>query len=434
MEWIAISQFWSGHWFLADVGNIQYCLLNTLHGDFMYSPLMEANHFAYHFTPFFFLLLPITFLSSYAIPLVSSYVLALALCPVAIYVLARREGTGAASAVALGFCFLGNHFVGSLELANHFESWFVLFFLCLMCSRPGSRVFWVFAFLTLSVKEDAIVWTGGYALLEFWRTRNTAFRNLIIVCASWLVVAVLIMVLIGAQEGHGAFEYASRASGAGIGWDSLRVAALLISSFALLPLAAGRSALLLLLPAPMLLAGFPFVRHLLYYYSYPFLPYLVLASARGIARLEQPRKGNRPSGIMAGLCIAALLLAGAVQFFMPTRTDDYVRKPFSVTARDKYRMQVAREFLPADSPAVIQFGLWGITPNRADARKLKKEYITPDACVFLDLHAPYGIERSEYITLASGIMDDVTAGKRKLLHSSYDIYVVGPANSAKSTR
>ncbi|MBA2670825.1 MAG: DUF2079 domain-containing protein [Gemmatimonadetes bacterium] len=104
---MAITRFLSARWYLSDVGNIHYALVNTLHGAFMYSPVHEANHFGYHFTPFLLPIAPLTLLSDYPVPLVTSYTLALALCPLALFRIARNVGLPGWLPAAVGVLFLG---------------------------------------------------------------------------------------------------------------------------------------------------------------------------------------------------------------------------------------------------------------------------------------------------------------------------------------
>jgi uncharacterized membrane protein len=437
MEWIALTQWQSGRWYLADVGNIHYCLANTLGGRFMFSPLTGGNHFAWHFTPFLLLLLPFVPLSVYPVPLVTGYMLALALCPLPIYSLARERGLSAAPAVACGFLFLANHFTGSVQLANHFEVWYVLFALCAMAAARGpARYFWPAASLALSVKEDAAVWLLAFALW-MWATapdRSVRLRSVRLagLCLAYGLVTTAAMALAAVgQKGH-IGDYAARAAGWGISREGLTALGLLAVSFGLLPLSGGRTLVLAAVPAPVVLLGFPFMRNLLYYYSYPFLPFLALATAAGAAgaarRLE--RRGWPRGRTMAALALY-MGVVGSAQLFLPTRTDGYRRVPFTVTSRDRYRLEVARDVLPGEGPAVLQFGLWGVTPTRRDARPLEPGTPPPpEAWVFLDLQSPHGLQRDAFIGLARGLMDDAQAGRRRLVHDRADLYVFSPAEAA----
>jgi uncharacterized membrane protein len=338
MEWVAVTQWLSGHWYLADVGNIHYCLFNTLHGSFMASPQHDAiNHFAFHFTPFLLLLLPLVPLSVYPVPLVTSYVVALALCVPAVFALARREGVDPWGGVALAWLFLANHFVGSLELANHFEVFYLLFILLAMAAR-GTRWLFPLALLAMTVKEDAALWIAGWAAVECWFAGGASQRKrsawLIAGALACLAVAGATILILQRIHGQGAMtEYGPRFRGMSFGFDSLLTFALLLGSFALLPLLAGRRAVLILLPVPVLLSNFPFMRHQLYYYSYPFLPFLAVTSCIGYVRLGDWLE-SRGWSTVRRLLPVALVLVGAAQWPLPTRTDGYRRLPFEVTARD----------------------------------------------------------------------------------------------------
>ena len=435
MEAVEITRFLSGRWYLADVGNIHYTLVNTLHGRFMESPMHEANHFGFHFTPFLLLLAPFTLASRWPIPLVTSYVLALALCPLPLFHMARNAGLSPWAGVAAGVLFLGNVFVGSIQLANHFEVFFVLFFLTTMAlATEGRWPFWAAALLTLSVKEDAAAWLGAYAVLLAWRGRRRnepALRRragvLGILCLAWLVLAAAVLWFVGSRQHESAASYVERAGALRCGWDNLLMLGGLFVSTGFLALLGGASTLLVLVPAPLLLPEFPFTRNLLYYYSYPFIPYLMLATVEGMARLWRWLfRCGWPQHRAAWAVALFAAAVGLVQVPLPTRTDSYRRFLFPVTARDWYRLSVAQELLPPDAPAVIQFGLWGITPTRSDARKLSARNITPEAWIFLDPTTPHGLQPGEYEELTGRLEDEVLSGTRPLIHERGQIYLIGP--------
>lgn len=433
MEWTAITRFLAGQWFLADVGNIHYCMWNTLHGRFMYSPLTSCSHFAYHFTPLLVVLSPISLLSSYPVPLVTCYTLGLAACVFPIHALCWQKGLRAAVSVALAFCFIANHFVGSIELAAHFEVFFILLFLCCMAARPDSWWFWVWGALTLAVKEDAAVWLGAWCVFEWFRTRHRSYAVLGVTAVVYLVAAGACMVVV-ARVGHvaGTGWYAQRTGGVRLGWDiGVNVAALL-ASFALLPLAAGRTALLLIPPAAVLFVNFDFMRQLQYYYSYPILPFLVYASVEGASRLVGAvPQAKRQSEIAVA---AALVVAGLIQFVLPTRTDGLLRVPVRVTSRDRYRVQIARDLVPRQAPVAIQFGLWGVTPTVPGAQMLGPQPLPADMYVFLDLKAAYGMPRDEFIALVRPVFADAEEGRRRLLYRQHDIFIISPVHMQSAPR
>jgi uncharacterized membrane protein len=440
MEWLALNHWMAGRWYLADVGNIQFALFNTLHGRFMWSPMVETNHYAYHFTPLLTALAPITLLSVYPIPLITVYLVALSCCPLALFRITRNAGASGPVALSLGFLFLSNHFTGSVQLSYHFETLLVLFVLCIIALGNSSRpvAFWCSVTLALFVKEDAAAWCAAFAvycLVVPSHMPGARARKLLVLSLVAGVVAGFVIWAVGHSGTANASFYIERAGHFGFSWSAARSFLLLIASTGGLCLLGGNSMVLALLPGILLLSSYPFTRELLYYYSYPFLPFLFLATALGAARLErQLVRKTSPVAAMAIVC-GWMILCGLIQLFLPTRVDGYIRTTVPVRARDELRLRAAREVLPADAPTAIQFGLWGLTPNRQQAWQLKAANIQPDRWIFADLKSPYGMATAEYVEIMRSVMDEVTSGSRKLLFSRDDIFVVGPrANSGVGQR
>lgn len=437
MEYLALNQWLTGRWYLADVGNLQYCMVNTWGGNFMHSPLDQGNFFAFHFVPWLFILMPMVWLSPYPIPLVTAYQLALALTPVPIYMLARQRGLPAAVAIAAGIWFLGNHFTGSLQLANHFESFYVLFALstmAAMCS-PRRGVFWTCAVLALAAKEDCAVWLLGYAVWEwlFHRdqplVRQRALR-LGILCLAWGVLAFVVMKIAAIGETNDAGKYVDRMGGISIGRDNTLVFLTLLASSGGLCLLNWRAALLLLIPIPVILGNFYFTRNLMYYYSYPFLPFLAFATVAGVARLYTFLRQKWPAGhITAG--VIALLLAGIgiIQYPMPTRTDELRRFPQPVLPRDDMRRQIARTELPPDVPMALQSNLWGVTPWRFHNVLLMDSQLEDKHGVFMDFNGLQGLAPGEYEKVLARLRDEVDSGRRKELYNRFNFVVLSPATA-----
>ncbi len=420
------------------MGNIHYCMWNTIHGRFMWTAYHEGNHFAYHFTPLLVALSPITLLSAYPVPLVTSYVLALALCPLPIWHLARnRFGLAPWTAVIAGAWFVCNHFTASVQMANHFEVFYILFMLCTMaCARDGGAAFWVFAALTLSVKEDAALWLLAYAAFEWFQHRRTElaprFLRLGAVCVVYGGAALATMLLLASRQHGGVADYASRVGGAGFGADTAMTLGILAAATGFVALAGGRWLALALVPAPILLAGFPFTRVLFYYYSYPFLPWLAAATLAGLANLER-WSAARPGLARAGA--AWLVVVALVQVPLPTRTDGYRRLPFEVRPADLYRFNLMRESLPANAPVAIQFGLWGIVPTRPGMTGLSGANLRPVAWIVMDTASPHGFPTpDDFLSLARGIYAETGAGRRAMKHQEHGIFVVGPVIKPKDTR
>ena len=106
MMWVSLTQWIAGLWFMNDVGNVYNMWYATLRGNLLWSPYTETSLLAYHFTPLLVVLSPLSLLSDYPIPLVASYVFALAACVVPIHALARRRfGLPPVLAFAAGILF-----------------------------------------------------------------------------------------------------------------------------------------------------------------------------------------------------------------------------------------------------------------------------------------------------------------------------------------
>lgn len=435
MEYLAINQWLRGKWFLADVGNIQYCLVNTWTGKFMYSQLDGGNFFASHFSPFLLLVLPIVWLSDFPIPLVTSYQLALALTPVPIMILARQRNLTSIVGVALGLWFLCNHFVGSLELSNHFEAYYVLLALCAMAAlrSPNRYAWWILAILAISVKEDCAVWMLGYFAWEwvFHRKeqfiRRRAARGAIL-CVGWGLAAGAVLYLMGINAEFNSAKYVERMGGISVGRDNAMVLVALVASAGGLCLVNWRAALLLLIPVPMLLGNFEFTRNLLYYYSYPFLPVLALATVSGAAKFVEIA-GEQGRKWVAVAIMTILLAVSAWQAQMPTRTEGIRRVPEKESPRDAARRLVARTLLPRNVPVAIGFNLWGDVPWRTNTVWLKPGQFNDSHYVFVDRYGVHGLAPEDYDKLRQISEADMESGRRKILRDAYDFVVMAPATN-----
>ncbi len=444
MEVIAISEWMAGVWHLADVGNINYCLVNTWLGDFMYSPLASCNHFALHFTPFFFFLLPLVWLSDYPVPLVTAYQLALALTPVPLYFIARQLRLSPAVGLGLGVWFLGNHFVGSLQLSNHFEAFFVLFALGAVALMRSSRsvAFWMCAVLALSVKEDCAIWMLAYAAWEWVFARDEPMvrrraMRLGMLALVWGLVAGGVMMLASVGEDTNAGRYVSRMGGIRFGVDTAVMIALIFITTGGLALLNWRSALLLaLMPLPVILGNFHVTRNLEYYYSYPFLPFMALATAAGTARLVEfvraKGAGVDPQKFQTGVAVFLVAL-GLAQFTLKTRTNDHYRVPHRSTPRDDLRRVLATDILPRDVPLGLQYGLWGVVPWRKDVVFLSDEELKDHHYVFMDMRSPHGYGPKEFQVLADRLTEELESGRRKEVYGEHGFVILSPALESTTT-
>jgi hypothetical protein len=335
---------------------------------------------------------------------------------------------------ATGLLFTGSHFVGSLQLAYHFETLMVFFILCIIAYARDPRPwpFWLAAAGALSVKEDAAVWCAAFAIFMLLKGRREKLRRpLILLLVSCVVfsTALLVMYVLSSGGQENAAVYLKRAGHFELSPMALRSLILLAGSTGFVCFAAGWSLALLAVPSVLLLSSFPFTRELLYYYSYPFLPFLFLATIDGAARLYRLLQSVLPVRSAQLLLAGYLAAIGIIQFPLPTRTDGYTRMPVEVRAHDEVRLDVANTVLPHAAPLALQFGLWGLTPTRLGAHQLQRGAVHPDDYVFADLKSPYGIPTAEYIETMRDVMDEVTSGSRKLLFSRDDIFIVGPRNA-----
>lgn len=439
MMWVSLTQWIAGLWFMNDVGNVYNMWYATLRGNLLWSPYTETSLLAYHFTPLLVVLSPLSLLSDYPIPLVASYVFALAACVVPIHALARRRfGLPPVLAFAAGILFLSNHFVASIHLSNHFESYFILAFLTTMAlaREPHPRAFWTAAVVTLMVKEDAALWLGLWAAFEAWSTPAGPLRKrhavLTSVCVAYALLAVGVIALFARIEGAGAQEYFGRIGDFGPSRAAAGALGALFLSFCLLPLFAGRWLALMLLPAPLMLGDFEFSRALLYYYSYPFVPAATLAMLAGMDAVTRRFDAAHRSATARGL-VAVVLLCAAVQLAVPTRTDSMRRVPFPVLADHFQRIEMLRTTPPPTEPVVVQFGLWSLLPVRDGMRNLSGKNLDHPGHVVFDTRLFFGLSGDETRGIIARLNADTASGRRTLDNPASALFVFSPMTTDPET-
>lgn len=439
MMGVSLTQWIAGLWFMNDVGNVYHMWHATLRGNLLWSPYTETSLLAYHFTPLLVLLAPLSLLSDYPVPLVGSYVLALAACVVPVHALARRRfGLPPAPAFAAGILFLCNHFVASIHLANHFESYFILGLLTTMAFGREShpKAFWLAAVATLTVKEDAALWLGLWAGFEAWSTPAGALRRrhlqLAGVCVVYAVAAVAVIAWFARVEGAGAQEYFGRIGDFGPSRAAAGALGALLLSFCLLPLFAGRWLLLMLLPSPLMLGDFEFSRSLLYYYSYPFIPGATLAMLAGMATVMRRLGGTNPTGAARGMALVVLVFA-AVQLALPTRVDSMRRTPIPLVADQFRRIEALRTTPPPGAPVVVQYGLWSLLPVRHGMRNLNAKNLDHPGHVVFDTRLFFGLSGQETREIIARLNADIAAGRRTVDNPAGSLYVFSPKSADQET-
>jgi len=404
--WIALSQQASHHTFPHDVGLIDYSLYWTLHGRFMYSPLIGQSHFGVHFTPTLLLALPFYALHDGPATLLLFQSVFLAGAAVPLFLLTRHATNSRALAALTAGLYLVNYYVGSIHQASHYEALLPFcVFSAMYCALAGHRkAYWIFLALALGVKTDAALYMVpfGLYLLLARRERRLGWGTMGLSLA-WFVLAVAVtraFARAGATPEYLKFW--------GVYGDNLPAIALnilahpwriplsliswplltLLATCGFLFLADWRSALLILPPAAVvLLSPAPDFQKLAYYRSATIIPFLFFATALGAARLAQGSRATRRALIV--FMAALLAVNAAIWLTRPTLSNGFPMRPFKVTARDRAAAEIARRFLPQDGRLAVQWDLYCQVPHRAEIGLLD-DYAEADY-LFLDTKGNLGI-------------------------------------------
>jgi uncharacterized membrane protein len=403
--WIAVSQQASHHTFPHDVGLIDYSLHWTLHGRFMYSPLIGRSHFGVHFTPTLLLALPFYALHDAPVTLLLFQSVLLAGAAAPLFLLARHATDSRALAALTTGLYLVNYYVGCIHQASHYEALLPFCaFSAMYCALAGHRrAYWIFLVLTLGVKTDVALYLvpfGLYLLLARGE-RRLGWGTMGLSLAWFLLAAAVTRAFApaGATPAYLKFYGVYGNSLPAIALDILahpwRLPLSLISwplltllaTCGFLFLADWRSALLILPPAAVvLLSPDPDFRMLAYYRSAPIIPFLFFATALGAARFA---RGPRPAkGPLVVFMAALLAVNGAVWLTQPTLSNGFPMRPFEVTARERAAADIARRLLPQDGRLAVQWDLYCQVPHRAEI-VLLDDYAEADY-LFMDMKGNLG--------------------------------------------
>ena len=152
-------------------------------------------------------------------------------------------------------------------------------------------------------------------------------------------------------------------------------------------LADWRSFLLILPPAAvLLLSPAPDFQYLRHYRSATLIPFLFFATVMGVKRLQSVRWIS--PRLLRDYLAAVLVVNAAAWMTQPTLSNDFVMRPFKVTAHHRLGGALVREHVPPGASVAAQWDLYCQVPHReklyllADWRKA--EY------VFLDLKGGVG--------------------------------------------
>ncbi len=384
LEYVTYTQYASHRFYLADIGLLDVTLVNTLRGEFMKAPTLGWNYLGVHFRVFLFFVPPLYLVVNHIMTLATVHNIALVGAALPLYFFACSRTHIRWLSLAIAFAYLFNHFTLSLHMAVHPESMIMVgFFTMYMAAQR--RMVWVYipALLwTLTIREEIGIFTCFYGCyLAFIAPQRCKHLGLITIAISlsWVVIAFGIMALIRPEGGwKGGVPAIERYSSLGSNWGevigyvvttpwfvlyrivSRPVLYLALLSVAMLPLLHPRSAWLLFPPALfMLTSDFQPMNRLLYYYSYPFIPFIWLSTVEATAFLV-----NHPKWKTTRYPIAVLLVfTGIIAFYLPTRTDNYTVRPFTITAHHRILRPFLRSHIPDGARVAAQYEIFCQVPH-----------------------------------------------------------------------
>ncbi|MBN1868896.1 DUF2079 domain-containing protein [Candidatus Sumerlaeota bacterium] len=481
---IVVSFYYANQVFTHDVGHDNYMLYNTWHeGRFFWSIVYDVPHFAQHFTPTHVLLVPLhaLFRSMLFLPVFECLAAASAAWAVAwmfdgIVRRRRRMKRWGLSPLGLaaGVLYIATPSVGSLLMANHYESFVVALGLWTLAALVNGRrvLFWTLLVLTLGCKEDIPLYWAGFGVwwilfgwgdrerapVKWWagrektrlplRRRVLLGGSILVLCIVWALVAMAVMRATAHAYGVDPANYSRRYGWMGstfverleplsrypvlLALPPLWAWFVLLPEVLALPLVAPAT-LLLLVPGAyvMGLADSPPQQDLMFYYSYPFLPFLCLGATLGLARLADCGT-RRPwrRRLRAGLTIL-VLLASAVLMCLTTRTEDRRRVLERQTQRHTRIRMALREYIPPSASVTAQYDLLCQIPFRPGVHPLslknldRSEYLVFDFRGLQgDILLPGMTGRPEGDKILKRVHDWIEAGKARVVFEEDDLFIV----------
>jgi len=413
-----------------DFSIFDWMLESTLRGRFMYTPIYRVNHFSVHPSYVMLLLVPLHALwRSPAMLLVFGAGLVWA-AGIPLWQLAMAETGEEGIALLAVVALWGNPWTASLTAGGfRIESFYPLGVLLLLSGWVRSKpvTFWAGAVLLLSIKEDAALYLGAFAVggLLFDRARWRELLGLLAASLAVLVVDVKFVQPLASAAGR-APGYVKFWAGYGasmpevawtalghpgrVVWDVVRSAWWRFFGPALfLPLLEVRS-LFAVAPGMLMLgmASYPMMRGYLGYYAVPMV---------GFAFWGILRFAGRPSPVARGAGVAALLLfpiIGGGQLLTP--------KPDWAALRG---IAAARRRLNGSSnPVCVQTVLFPHLPYTLDLHALNARCLgEPGAVALVALDAdPIPYTRSE---LVQRVATARANGRAEAFEGG--IYLLGPA-------
>jgi len=171
---------------------------------------------------------------------------------------------------------------------------------------------------------------------------------------------------------------------------------------------------------------------LYYYYSYPFLPFLFLGAALGLARLIRlSRKKNlffqgfhakRP---LAALALAVIVAAACYSAIQPTRTDHFRRMPLKSTERHAWIRGILRERIPCGASVAAQFDLLAQLPYREAIYPLSEKNLGRAEYWVMDLQGFRGdVKADEMRRILERVDTLVREGKGEVMVDGQGLLIV----------
>ncbi|MCX7766586.1 MAG: DUF2079 domain-containing protein, partial [Candidatus Sumerlaeia bacterium] len=165
-EYVTLTQYWSHHIYLADIGSIDVALANTLRGKFFLSPISGWNFWAVHFHPVLLLVIPLYLIFSHVLTLATVYNLGLTASVFPLYYFALAKLKDRLLSAGFAIAYLCNHFVMSIHLALHTESLLMIGFFTMFLAVEIKRrwLYWIGVIWALMVKEDISIYVMFYGI------------------------------------------------------------------------------------------------------------------------------------------------------------------------------------------------------------------------------------------------------------------------------
>lgn len=291
-------------------------------------PHVEQNPFGHHFTPFFYLLLPVFALFPYAetFQLIQAWAYAFAAIPV--FLAVRQLGYSATAACVWVIIFLLNPFTLNAAVWDFHEtciSTLVISWLMWAIAARKRNAMLAFALLLLGCKEHFGIAVAGAGLLwgirtREWKLGGFLFAGGLAACAIIILKVVPSfnptgkhLMLTGQSETLDRFGWLLDPLNHGEVIFALMFADLFYAFFLLVPLLGWPlRAFWWILPAGAdlavnMLSGNGFLRSVGSYHTAPIIPVLVIAAAAGLANYTPKEKRLSRKEVLGAILITTLL-------------------------------------------------------------------------------------------------------------------------------